>query len=108
MIRKGSGSGSQDSESRGSAIPRVRGQKALMEESGSQDVDHEKGVSARVENSLQTVDSAMRRKEMRKNSQVETRLREVGEVEVPFGEIRVQTEIRWSVAQRYDYDCRVY
>ena len=32
----------------------------------------------------------------------------VEEIEVPYGAIKVKTEIRWSISERLDYDCRIY
>ena len=63
-------------------------------------------VEAKVENSLQTVESASKMSRDRASKQPAVNV--VEEAEVPYGEIRVQTEIRWSVAQRFDYDYRVY
>ena len=66
------------------------------------------GKESCVFNTLCTVSSAMRRAQEKPGAvDGETRIK-VEEVEVPWGGIKVKTEIRWSVQKRYEYDDRLY
>lgn len=66
------------------------------------------GKGSCVFNTLCTVPSAMRRAQEKPCAvDGETQIK-VEEVERPCGGIKVKTEIRWSVQERYDYDDRLY
>ena len=61
------------------------------------------------QNTLHTVSSAIEHMHSRKAQAVKLNGGcRVEEMEVPYGSIKVKTEIRWSVQDRYDYDYRVY
>ena len=68
------------------------------------------GKGARVHNTLCTVASAMQRANEKAGAGAgdgDKQVR-VEQVEIPWGGIKVKTEIRWSVQERYDYDDRLY
>ena len=89
------------SDSGASTVPWI---KEVKERSHSADVELQW-----PQNTLVTVPSAMSRvtsgNTERNDSKDDTR---VEELEVPYGAIKVKTEIRWSVVERLDYQYRVY
>ncbi|MDI1486527.1 MAG: hypothetical protein OHK93_005758 [Ramalina farinacea] len=82
-----------------------------VESGNTPDEDNRNGMGGKeicVFNTLCTVPSAMRRAQEKPSAvDGETQIK-VEEVEIPWGGIKVKTEIRWSVQERYDYDDRLY